>query len=346
MTVIIFPLSITDFSWAEEPQDRALFQIADAVLARAEARFPALLAPKSPTQILADDVKGYPWTWVWFFRYYAASDTYLAINEYEESVYAFGPVFGPQPLKVGKVNDLAQSLGSGMIRPGSGECVELPSPKPGTNAYYKGQDVQWGQDPLTGEWLHDSLVSWQLNEQGGSDIIRHVGSLQSLVHLFTETASVSSYDGLSYLNGYRRAYRHPGPMTQSSVYLKSDTKEYIPGRLLGPSNRYCVGQTWLSSGAMVNSVYTYYSARPMPPWIETFYHPIDLEQVVSIDTTVEVSAGTFITVEIRSLLRPWKKTRWIDIESGIMVKDYEYYCCDWYDSTVTQELILLEVAGQ
>jgi len=351
---------------AESPQDRYLFHIADALFDRAETRFPDLFESDGPTLILPDRNPHGGYLYYWFYRYYAASDTYLAVNEWEAngpwrwqpliepSVYVLGPAFGPSPVKAGVLADILQTLGSGITKPGSGECVDIPSPVPGMNAFYRQESPDFdGMDPMTDE--DGSMLSWQPNEQGGVDIIRHTGNLLNLKHYSTSIDSVSSVDGLSYLNSVRTTFN---PLTTFSADYEwnreSLSTEYLPPILLGPSKRYCVGQAWLSSGGKYIRSATYVPStkaeeEPMPARSESveWESGASVWQVVSINTSIEVPAGRFNTVEIINLPGgPGGNSKWIDIETGVTVREFHENSGNGFDSDWTNELIRLETPDQ
>jgi len=228
----------------------------------------------------------------------------------------------------------------------------IPSPAPGTKALYRQEYPDyWGMDPMTAE--DGSLLSWQPNDQGGVDIIRHIGNLQNQKHFSTSISSVTSVDGLSYLNSVRTTFNPLTTFSEDYAWNREAySEEYSPPILLGPSERFCVGQTWLKVGgkALFSATYlptTKAEKEQMPLSSGEWKFGTDMWQVISTSTPIEVPAGRFNTVEISTLPGgPGGDSKWIDIETGVTVKEFHENSGNGFDSDWINELIRLETPDQ
>lgn len=336
---LVIPLALGAVSQAHA-QERPIRYLAEALFDLAESHYPELFTSSESTVVMdePDAFKKHGWQWRWFYRYYPQSNTYLAVNEFDQSIYVFGPAFGPDVTKAGWLDEVLRWFPPGLIKSGSDECVEIGSPTPDTTAYYGG-----------GRW--DQVVSWQPGPNGGIEVLRHAGRYYPRQHLFTETESVTSNAGLSYREAWSRTYIRQEHASESVWKQESETALYdSPGLLLGPTDRYCVGQAWLSASVTGTSTSTYFPASvagPMPALSAQWKTEITASYVVSINTPIQVQAGEFVTVE---LVTNGQK-RWIDVETGIPVKGIEILNdpddWDWDSGYVnTFELYALEYSGQ
>jgi len=316
LTCTLCAVSQARAQWPLEPLPGE--PLAEALFDLAERHFPEVFTSPESTVIL-DGYRTDGWEWSWFYRYYPGSNTYLAFNSYEVSIYVLGPTFGPEVINAGHLYDLLKLFPSGIIRPGSAQCVEIGSPEPGTTAYYRGIEGFEGTE--------NTSVSWQPGRNGGTEVLRHAGSFPDYQHYYMETEHIITDAGLSYLAYSSRTYtgQDPDPESIESV-ANVESKESLynaPGLLLGPASRYCLGQSWLSAPVAKTLNYTYFptsNSGSMPPESMLAETLMSVSYVVSVDTPISVRAGYFHTVVILTN----GTLRFIDIETGILVFGTEF----------------------
>ncbi|MCB1672854.1 MAG: hypothetical protein R3F41_12010 [Gammaproteobacteria bacterium] len=334
------PWSLIETTTPREPYANALFDLA-------EQHYPAIFTGHQSTVIL-DGYSTMGWEWSWIYRYYPVTKTYLALQSLDYSVYMSGPSFGPDFIKAGYYFDLMKLFPSGIIRPGSNRCVNIGSPEPGIAAFYRGiEDF---------ESTEDYIVSWESGENGGIEVTRHAGSFPDHLHFYTEKEHIITAGGLRYLASSSRTYTGQDPemdQVEPVPYVKSKESVYqAPGLLLGPSSRYCLGQSWLSAPVAKTVNYTYDpgsiagSKQTESALTETLF---SVNYVIGVNIPVTVRAGTFNTVAI------WTNNtaHFIDVETGILVAGTEHIR-DALDSRIEswrwkyrheQELYAIESSG-
>jgi len=343
-----------DFWWEEIRADHYRREL---LFDLAELHYPALFTSNESTGVLevqelvegGDGYDPYSYTWNWYYRYYPQSNTYLAVNSVENAVYVYGPPFGPVPARAGGVDEVLRLFPSGMNRSYTNECVEIGSPTPGMTAYYGPELSPPGSfflPNIPNRSEGDSVVSWKSGANGGTEVLTYHGSFLHNLQLSSVTEQIAGLAGLTYLESSRSTYNVDEALAEFGWYTTSETTLYKPGLLLGPANRFCVGQAWLSAPVARSSTYAYLpstSGSPAPPSSAQAETGLTVSYVVSVNTPVEVQAGQFDTVEIITNSR----RRWIDIETGILVKEVsaDTYNTNEYDQFMDRELYLLDTSG-
>ncbi|MCP5346216.1 MAG: hypothetical protein R3F41_00475 [Gammaproteobacteria bacterium] len=349
------------FAWEWE-EERAFCYWRELLFDLAELHYPEFFTTHEVTLALKvqetveeqDRYGSYSHYWNWFYRYYPGSDTYLAVNEKENAVYVFGTYFGPEITKVGAVEEVLRLFPSSMNSSFSDECVEVGSLDPGTTAYYGWTDNSPGPfflfavpDRTEG----DSVVSWLPGAGGSTEVLTHHGSFLNYLHLYTEKEIVTSNTGLNYRVSSSRTYAAAEFSAEPGWHKASETTQYSPGLLLGPSSRYCVGQTWLSASVAESSTYSYFpttTAVPMPPSTALTETALSLSYVVNVKARIKVQAGEFDSVEIITMdPENWTgHTRWVDVATGILIKDGPANTYTTPATRQSRELYLLQASGR
>ena len=294
-------------------------QVADTLFGFAELQYPDIFTSAESTHVLIGAGGTEPWQWRWLYRYYTASNTYLAVNEKEFSVYVYGPPFGPDITRVGTFPEVLKIIGAGIVNPGSQECVDAGFPEAGTVASYYGSDYSRALQFIT---------SWQ-DGDNGTTLIQEQHLVVNDPFAGLQGANrvedrVISHSGLLYLESSSSEYDQPVHRTQEYLPVSRIESQYNPGLLLGPASRFCVGQIWVSPPvSMTESLTPALAGRP--PILESGESPWSIGRVDAVNVPLQVQAGHFVTVEA-TIFRPWEiLTRWTDVVTGIVVKEEAYF---------------------
>lgn len=301
--------------YAQEP---ALDDV-NSLLDYAEQAEPGLFSPPAETAEASELGTN------WYYRLYAGP-TYAAINRSGGAgfapgdVYVLGGAFGATPVFIDSLANLLTLVqgSSRLLDPGNGNCIPLMTPSMGTTAIYS-------QTETNGQ---------QLLESSYTDVYNTVAADQvatTRTRIFIEdgderTEVMASTDTLETQNDLLFLTSSDAQLTittggQPGSEIQTATITYIPGQLIGPAGNRCEGQSWFTASVSETVTYT-----GEPTEIQESNTSEYTARVESIDTELEVPAGTFTTVHTIETYAGGQGFvhSWHDVDSGLLIESITF----------------------
>ncbi len=300
---------------------------ANRLLNFAESAEPTLFFPPVQTQQVSGAGSD------WFYRYFAGSDTYVAINingqgpYFEGDVYVLGPQFGEDLLRVDTLDNLLVAIDNiesppmgavnSIVNQGNGNCVPRKFPAQNDTVRFRTTTFSGNTSTITErtEFYEEvsSTKTITVIEQTNSD-----GEAESLA----STRRTSYFESL---NGMLFESENDSATTISSTGSlpsnETSNNTYAPSLFVGPSDSLCEGQEWFAAPVTLTSVSNPDLSGNGPISSQT---PATVGTVDSIGEQVIVPGGAFSTVKMTLSFPDSKTIIWTDLEFGVVVMSETY----------------------